>query len=135
MTQVGLQVATYLQTAEKRSNFTLKLYTMVSNVVRTGGTITGVQTNDTSLGPNGIIPLTKNGRVILSAGSFGSARILFQSGIGPTDMLQTVQSSTAAAHLPAESDWIDLPVGYNVSDNPSINFVFTHPSIDAYDNW
>ncbi|OBZ78256.1 Cellobiose dehydrogenase [Grifola frondosa] len=53
-----------------------------------------------------------------------------------TDMLQTVQSNpTAAPNLPPQSEWINLPVGMAVSDNPSINLVFTHPSIDAYDNW
>ncbi|EGN94369.1 hypothetical protein SERLA73DRAFT_171373 [Serpula lacrymans var. lacrymans S7.3] len=132
----GGPVATYLQTALARSNFVYKDHTLVSNVVRNGSQITGVQTNDSSLGPNGVVPLTPNGRVILSAGSYGSPRILFQSGIGPADMIALVEGSpTAAANLPPSSQYIDLPVGYNVSDNPSINFVFTHPSIDAYDNW
>lgn len=118
----GGPVATYFQTAKARSNFVYKQYVMVSNVVRSGSRITGVQTNDTSLGPNGIIPLTSNGRVILSAGSYGTARILFQSGIGPSDMLAIVQSNAAAAaNLPPSSAFINLPVGMNVSDNPSIN--------------
>nr|BAD36748.1 cellobiose dehydrogenase [Irpex lacteus] len=132
----GGPVATYLQTALARPNFTLKQYTLVTNVVRNGSTITGVQTNDTSLGPNGIIPLTKNGRVILAAGSLQTPRLLFQSGIGPTDQINLVKGNTdAASRLPPQSDWINLPVGYNAQDNPSINLVFTHPSIDAYDNW
>ncbi len=81
-----------------------------------------MRTNDSSLGPNGIVTLNPKGRVILSAGSFGSARILYRSGIGPTDMISLVQGdATAGPLLPDESDWIDLPVGYNVSDNPSIN--------------
>jgi cellobiose dehydrogenase (acceptor) len=43
------------------------------------------------------------------------------SGIGPTDMIQIVQkNATAAANLPPEAQWINLPVGQNVSDNPSI---------------
>ncbi|TFK46998.1 the flavin domain of cellobiose dehydrogenase [Heliocybe sulcata] len=129
-------VATYLQTARKRPNFELKLYTYVTNVVRDNSVITGVQTNDTSLGPDGIIFLNPGGRVVLSAGSFGSPRILFQSGIGPSDMIQLVEENpAAAARLPPPSQYIDLSVGYNVSDNPSINLVFTHPSIDSYDNW
>nr|AAC32197.1 cellobiose dehydrogenase [Trametes cinnabarina] len=129
-------VATYFQTASARSNFVYKDYTLVSQVLRNGSTITGVRTNNTALGPDGIVPLNPNGRVILAAGSFGTPRILFQSGIGPTDMIQTVQSNpTAAANLPPQSEWINLPVGQGVSDNPSINLVFTHPSIDAYENW
>lgn len=32
------------------------------------------------VGGNGIIPLTAKGRVILSAGAFGTAKLLFQSG-------------------------------------------------------
>ncbi|EJD04707.1 cellobiose dehydrogenase [Fomitiporia mediterranea MF3/22] len=129
-------VATYLQTASQRSNFRMELYTVVSSVARNGSTITGVQTNNTAIGPNGFIPLNPNGRVILAAGSFGTPRILFQSGIGPSDMISLVQANTAAApFLPPESDFINLPVGNNVQDNPSINLMFTHPSIDSYDNW
>ncbi|KAF9561718.1 cellobiose dehydrogenase [Agrocybe pediades] len=129
-------ISTYYQTAVARKNLTYKQYTMVLNVERNGTQITGVRTNDTSLGPNGVIPLTSKGRVVLSAGSFGTPRILFRSGIGPSDMINLVKNDpTAGPLLPAQSQWINLPVGYNVSDNPSINLVFTHPSVDSYDNW
>ncbi|KAF8066822.1 cellobiose dehydrogenase [Lyophyllum atratum] len=132
----GGPVATYFKTAIARKNFTYKQYAYVLNVVRNGAQITGVKTNDTSLGPNGIIPLTSKGRVILSAGSYGSPRILFRSGIGPSDMINIVKADPVAGpNLPPQAQWINLPVGYNVSDNPSINLVFTHPSIDAYENW
>ncbi|KAJ7594442.1 cellobiose dehydrogenase [Mycena floridula] len=129
-------VATYLQTAKKRSNFELRMYTNVWNVVRNGPLISGVQTNDTCAGTNGIISLKTGGRVILSSGSLQSPRILFRSGIGPSDMISLVQGDAVAGPLlPSQSNWINLPVGDNVSDNPSINLVFTHPSIDAYENW
>ncbi|KAK0463351.1 hypothetical protein IW261DRAFT_1625625 [Armillaria novae-zelandiae] len=131
--QRGGPVATYLRTARARANLTFKQWVNVLNVVREGAQVTGVATNDTSLGPGGVVPLTPNGRVILAGGSFGSARVLFRSGIGPADMLGLVQQ--AGVQVYGEDEWIDLPVGYNVSDNPSINMVFTHPSVDAYDNW
>ncbi|KAH9475934.1 substrate-specific activator of APC-dependent proteolysis [Psilocybe cubensis] len=129
-------ITPYYTTAVARPNLTYKQYTMVLNVVRNGSQILGVKTNDTSLGPNGVIPLTSKGRVVLSAGSFGTPRILFRSGIGPSDMINLVKNdANAGPNLPPQSDWINLPVGYNVSDNPSINLVFTHPSVDAYENW
>jgi cellobiose dehydrogenase (acceptor) len=129
-------ISTYFKTAIARSNLVYKDYTKVLNVVRNGAQITGVITNNTSIGPNGVVPLTANGRVILSAGTFGTSRLLFQSGIGPSDMIALVQGDPVAGPLlPPESQWIDLPVGYNVSDNPSINLVFTQPTIDDYDNW
>ncbi|KAF9008074.1 hypothetical protein BDQ17DRAFT_1455887 [Cyathus striatus] len=132
----GGPVATYFRSARTRSNFACRQYTDVLGVVRSGATVTGVKTNDTTVGPDGVIPLNPNGRVILSGGSFGTPRILFRSGIGPEDMINIVKSDAIAApNLPPQADWIDLPVGKNVSDNPSINFVFTHPSIDAYENW
>ncbi|TFK97716.1 cellobiose dehydrogenase [Pterulicium gracile] len=128
--------ATYFQTAKKRSNFKVVLNTYVQNVIRNGAQINGVRTNDTCAFKDGIIPLTSKGRVILSAGAFGTARLLFQSGIGPTDMINVVKNHpTAGEFLPPSNQWINLPVGHNVQDNPSVNMVFTHPTIDAYDNW
>ncbi|KAF7377697.1 Cellobiose dehydrogenase [Mycena sanguinolenta] len=122
---------------------------MCGTSFETAPQITGVKTNDTSV-LNGIYPLNPGGRVILSGGSYGSARILYRSGIGPTDMIELVQGDPVAGPLlPPSSQWINLPVGYNVSDNPSINLVFTHPSAFlifpsrpvlkniflSYDNW
>ncbi|EEB87717.1 hypothetical protein MPER_14837, partial [Moniliophthora perniciosa FA553] len=118
----GGPVASYLRTAKARDNFKLQLYTMVTGLTRDGSTITGVRTNDSSLGPDSVVPLTENGRVILSAGSFGTPRILYQSGIGPADMINLVKAdATFGPNLPPEEDWIDLPVGANVQDNPSVN--------------
>jgi cellobiose dehydrogenase (acceptor) len=126
----GGPAVTYLQTAQKRSNFKLVVNATVTNVVRNGAQITGVRT------ARGYYNVKSKGRVILSAGSFGSPKLLFQSGIGPTDQIKTVQKNAAAAALlPPQSQWINVPSGYNVSDNPSINLVFSHPTVDAYDNW
>lgn len=129
-------ISTYYKTAVERKNLFYSQNTLVQHIVRNGSKILGVQTDNFNIGPAGFVPLTEKGRVILSAGSFGSARLLFKSGIGSKDMLDIVKGhATAGPNLPAENDWIDLPVGENVSDNPSINLVFTHPEIDAYENW
>ncbi|TFY78918.1 hypothetical protein EWM64_g5095 [Hericium alpestre] len=82
----GSPVATYFQTAKARPKFTYRDYTLVSNVTRNGAQITGAQASDTYLGPNGVIPLTPTA-VLSWLGSFGTPRILFESGIDPSDML------------------------------------------------
>ncbi|KEP49765.1 cellobiose dehydrogenase [Rhizoctonia solani 123E] len=135
--QKGIRVGpmgTYLQTALARPNFEMLLYTKVLAVARNGSTITGVYTNNTQAGDNGFISLKpKGGRVILSGGAFGSSRILFQSGIGPADVISTVEATPGSAqYLPPKSSYISLPVGYHITDNPAINIVFTHPTIQPY---
>ncbi|KLO12879.1 FAD/NAD(P)-binding domain-containing protein [Schizopora paradoxa] len=123
-------------TASERRNFRMVTHTMVTSLARNGSTIVGVHTNNTALGSDGFIPVGPDTRVVLSAGVFGTSRILFASGIGPLDMIQFVLENPKTASLvPPASDFIDLPVGMNVQDNPSIDLVFIHPSIDSYGNW
>ncbi|CAE6481722.1 unnamed protein product [Rhizoctonia solani] len=127
---------TYLKTAKARSNFKLLSNTKVLSLVRSGAQITGVQTNNMSINGNGIISLTSKGRVILSAGPFGTAKILFGSGIGPSDQIAYFAANSALSkYLPPSSQYITLPVGMNAKDKPGVNLVFTHPSVDWYDNW
>ncbi|KDN51286.1 hypothetical protein RSAG8_00915, partial [Rhizoctonia solani AG-8 WAC10335] len=129
-------ISTYLKTAKARSNFKLISNTKVLSLVRNGAQITGVQTDNKSINGNGIVSLTSKGRVILSAGPFGTAKILFGSGIGPSDQIALIAAnSVLSKYLPPSSQYINLPVGQNVKDNPSVNLVFTHPSVDSYDNW
>ncbi|CUA69921.1 Cellobiose dehydrogenase [Rhizoctonia solani] len=135
--QKGIRVGpmgTYLQTALARPNFSMLLYTNVLAVARNGSTITGVHTNNTQAGNNGFISLKpKGGRVILSGGAFGSSRVLFQSGIGPADVISAVEATPGSAqYLPPKSSYISLPVGNYITDNPAINIVFTHPTIQPY---
>lgn len=125
---------TYYQTAKARSNFKVLLWTYAQSVIRNGPTITGVQTNNTIDLPNGLATLTPNGRVILSSGVFGSSRLLFLSGIGPADMITQAKQSSLGHLLPDPSSYIDLPVGYYASDNPSINVSrLTIPLIGLFD--
>lgn len=110
-------VRTYLPVAQGLDNFSLKLNTKVTNVIRTGGRITGVLTT-ASNGTSEIINLNNGGKVVLASGAMSTPRILFNSGIGPADQLQVVQSGTSGVVLPDEADWINLPVGHNMRDHP-----------------
>ncbi|KAH8155796.1 uncharacterized protein LAJ45_00808 [Morchella importuna] len=133
----GGPLATYLQTAKARSNFAIAVNTTVIKTLRTAGHITGVQVTPSSttvggkLGVYNVTPTT--GRVILSAGAFGTPKILFRSGIGPTDQLNVVKSSLEGAAMQATSEWIRLPVGYNVLDHTNTDMVFSHASVTSYD--
>jgi len=76
---------TYLVTAAQRKNFNLWTNTAARRLVRTGGHITGVELEcfkSGSVGPgfSGTVKVTPGtGRVILSAGTFGSAKLLMRS--------------------------------------------------------
>jgi len=90
----GGPLATYLVSAKARSNFKLVMNTMTRRVIRSGSIATGVEVSATSSeGKTGIYKLKAGGKVILSAGAFGTAKILFRSGIGPKDQLEIVKNS------------------------------------------
>jgi len=115
-------VRTYLPLAMGLSNFKLQLYTKVIRTVRSQSTVTGVEVEDEA-GQRQIINVNQGGKVILAAGAMSSPRILFNSGIGPTDQINIVKSGNTAVTLPAESDWINLPVGF-VRDHVYISLDF-----------
>jgi cellobiose dehydrogenase (acceptor) len=77
----GGPMATYLVTASARSNFHMWLNTSVERIVRTGGHATGLEVIATDNGGYvGTVQLTPTtGRVIISAGAFGTAKLLFRS--------------------------------------------------------
>jgi cellobiose dehydrogenase (acceptor) len=131
----GGPMATYLVSADKRNNFDMWTRTAVKRVIRSGGHITGVEVepylNGGYVGTVGTTSIS--GRVILSAGTFGSAKILMRSGIGPTDQLNVVKNSTDGPTMVAERDWINLPVGYNLEDHTNTDTVISHPNVSFYD--
>lgn len=85
----GGPLATYLTTAAARDNFELWTNTQAKRVIREGGLITGVEVETYGDGGYiGTVNVTANtGRVILSAGTFGSAKLLLRSRSLPDDVL------------------------------------------------
>ncbi|QRV90448.1 GMC oxidoreductase [Ceratobasidium sp. AG-Ba] len=119
---------TYLKTSKTRPNFKLLMHTKPNAHILTE--------RHWIVNGNGIISLTTKGRVVVAAGVFGTAKILYQSGIGPADMLAiTAGNPTTSNFMPPASQYINLPVGHFVRDSPGVNLVFTHPTVDDYDNW
>ncbi|KAF1351268.1 hypothetical protein BDV97DRAFT_351484 [Delphinella strobiligena] len=129
----GGPMATYLVEADARSNFDLWTNTMVERVIRDGSAVTGLEiTSAGEGGHSGNINLSSGGSVILSAGAFGTPKILFRSGIGPQDMLETVQKAEPDKMI-SQDQWINLPVGYNLLDNINTDMVISHPNVVRYD--
>jgi cellobiose dehydrogenase (acceptor) len=81
----GGPLATYLVSASKQRRFDLWTNTAVKRVIRTGGHVTAVELECTGEnGHYGTLKVTPNkGRVVLSAGTFGSAKILMRSESRP----------------------------------------------------
>lgn len=109
-------VRTYLPEAQKLDNFEMMLNTKVVRAVRTGSAISGVEV-ETAAGKRVIYNVNKGGKVVLSAGALSTPRILFNSGIGPAEQLETVASGSTGVTLPEKADWIDLPVGAELKDH------------------
>ncbi|KAI1336375.1 fungal cellulose binding domain-containing protein [Xylariaceae sp. FL0016] len=131
----GGPMATYLVSANARDNFDLWMNTAVKRVIRTGGHITGVEVEPfMDGGYSGVVNVTSvSGRVVLSAGTFGSPKILMRSGIGPADQLEVVKTSTDGPTMISNASWIELPVGYNLDDHVNTDTVVTHPDVVFYD--
>ncbi|KAH7343061.1 hypothetical protein BKA65DRAFT_526989 [Rhexocercosporidium sp. MPI-PUGE-AT-0058] len=123
-------VKSYLPLAKALSNFQLTLNTKVVRVIRSGSTATGVEVETTS-GARQIINLKAGGNIVLASGSISTPRILYNSGIGPSDQITTVKSGSACVTLPDEADWINLPVGKNLKDHPIFTLSFNTSSANS----
>ncbi|CAD6444578.1 077e612e-0d67-4046-bbe9-45751a8e31cc [Sclerotinia trifoliorum] len=114
--QRGGPLLGYLQGAKKLKNFTLKMHSPVTSVVRTGSKITGVEVN-------GTVITAKN--VVLSAGAWNTPSLLFASGIGPEAQLTTAASINFTQYQ--KKDWIiNNGVGANLHDNPQMSITFQY---------
>lgn len=112
----------YLPLAEAEDNFAYQLNATVRRVLREGATVTGVEYADDTTGTVRNITLNAGGKVILAAGPWNTPRILFNSGIGPAEQIQTVANGTSGIPVPPKADWIDLPVGQAIKDHPIFTF-------------
>ncbi|OQO14041.1 hypothetical protein B0A48_00917 [Cryoendolithus antarcticus] len=129
----GGPLATYLVDADALPNFTLMTNTSVARVIRDSSQALGVDVEATGPGGQcGSISLTPTGKVILSAGAFGTPKILFRSGIGPQDQLTIVQKAEGTKMINS-SQWLNLPVGYSLDDHTGTDVTVTHPGISFYD--
>ena len=117
-------VRTYLPLAQQSDKFTLSLNTKVIRVIRSGGQMTGVELQ-TASGKTEIVHLAPNGRVVLAAGALATPRLLFNSGIGPKRQIETVKKS--GINVPAEHEWINLPVGVGLKDHPIFTIMAQTP--------
>ncbi|KAF8856239.1 FAD/NAD(P)-binding domain-containing protein [Acephala macrosclerotiorum] len=122
-------VKSYLPLANGLSNFKLSLYTKMVRAIRSNTTVTGVEVESVSTGARQIINLNAGGSVILAGGAMASPRLLYNSGIGPTDQITTVQNSCNGVTLPDESELINLPVSQNLRDHPIFTLKFNATSI------
>ncbi|KAI0130528.1 hypothetical protein BJ170DRAFT_620401 [Xylariales sp. AK1849] len=142
----GGPVKTYLPLVQGLSNFELSLNTKVVRAVRDSTWVSGVEV-ELEDGTHQIINVTQStGKVILSSGALSTPRVLFYSGIGPTEQIEAVPSDVT---LPDSSEWIDLPVGQGVKDHPIITVTlgtkksltaltsgnFTDPDSDSVSLW
>jgi cellobiose dehydrogenase (acceptor) len=127
-------LGTYLVTASQRSNFKLWMNTAARRIVRNGSTATGVELDGGNGGYCGTVKLNPGGRVISSAGAFGSSKILFRSGIGPEAQLNVVKNSAQdGPSFINSTQWINLPVGQNLNDHVNTDLVVRHPNVSFYD--
>ncbi|KAB8304356.1 hypothetical protein EYC80_003765 [Monilinia laxa] len=120
-------VKSYYPLATAMSNFKAQFNTKVVRGIRSttnSTTFSGVEVENVSTGVRQIINLKAGGKLVLAGGAMSTPRILINSGIGPTDQISIVQNGSSCVTLPAQSDWINLPVGKNLKDHPIFTLTF-----------
>ncbi|KAF8543135.1 hypothetical protein BDD12DRAFT_774183 [Trichophaea hybrida] len=128
----GGPMESYLLEALPRRGFEIWYGARVERVIRKKGVVSGVEFIKD--GERQEVHLAKGGKAILSAGTFGSPKILWQSGIGTRDQLDIVRSARGELMVD-EKEWINLPVGYNLMDHPATYAVFKYPGVGAAYNY
>lgn len=129
--QRGGPVTTYLQSALKLSNFQLQSGVRVVRVERDGDTATGV----TALinGVETTIPVSPNGRVVLSGGAVQSPSLLMHSGIGDEATLARLSVAGKLSKNFTSADWIkSTAIGAGLFDNPNTFIELQGDTLESY---
>lgn len=112
----------YLHPARKRPNLVVKADTHVKRIVLSGSRATGVEIIDS----DGVHTYRAEREVVVSAGAYGSPKLLQLSGIGDPGDLE--QAGVAVQHV--------LPgVGRNLQDHCDLDIVFELNSYQSMDRF
>jgi choline dehydrogenase len=103
-------LVTYIRTARKRPNLTIRAWSAADRVLLSGRKAEGVA----YVGADGKAAAAFADQIILSAGVYNTPAILQRSGIGPASWLKPLGIAVAA----------DLPVGKNLLDHPGFPMIF-----------
>jgi choline dehydrogenase len=116
----------YLHPVENRSNLTVWTQTLVTRILFEGTRAVGVAYRKEDAEHQVLAVLAKQ-EVILSGGAINSPHLLMLSGIGPADLLQSLDIRVVA----------DLPgVGQNLQDHPGLpTYYKTKPSFSQFANY
>ncbi|KAG7389914.1 hypothetical protein PHYPSEUDO_009172 [Phytophthora pseudosyringae] len=109
-----------------RSNVKLVTDTNVDYVLHSAGKATGVMYGGAKA------QLSSRGTVIMAAGALGTPKVLIQSGIGPADQLNMLQSNSKFPGV-SQGDLITNPyVGRNLFDTSLVLASFSHPAMTSF---
>jgi cellobiose dehydrogenase (acceptor) len=71
------------------------------------------------------------GQIILSAGALGTPKLLYFSGIGPSDILTQLNNS-AQLSMPRNNWIVNENVGRGLYDNPNTFIMLQSPDVESY---
>ncbi|PNS19707.1 Cellobiose dehydrogenase [Sphaceloma murrayae] len=123
----GGPVVGYLQDAKRLPNFTLRPFSRVEAIMRDSrrpAAATGVRVNGTFI---------RGRNVVLAAGAWNTPTLLYRSGVGPEEELNTALS-TGYTTVPKDQWVVNARVGRNLHDHPSTQVTIRFANASALPN-